>query len=416
MRVLILTVGSAGDVLPFLAVGRALRARGHEVMVVVNEAFVEATERAGLTAVMVGSRAALEATERDPDLWHPRRGLRVVIERGVLAGLEESVVALESRVVEGGTALLSGTLGFAARLVAERRGVPMVTMQLAPSVFRTLHRMPDYGTPFSHPWVPRFAKRFFWWVADRLVRSVAGAELDTHRTRLGLPPLRGSIFHEWMQSPDGVLAAFPDWFGPPQPDWPPQVRCTGFPQYDRDEDLDADLVAWLDQGPPPVVCSAGSAHLFGRAYYETILGATAALGLRALLVTRGTDAVPRPLPPHARHVAVAPFERLYPRALAVVHHGGIGTTARALASGVPQVVAPMGFDQFDNGTRVLDLGAGVILPMARFRGRAAEAALARVTGDDALRARCQAIAARMAEEDGAATAAARFEECVQRRL
>lgn len=401
LRVLIQTVGSAGDVLPFVAAGRALRARGHGVVVLVNAAFEDTVRAAGLEPVVIGTRADYEATERDPDLWHPNRGVKVVLHRGVMPGLRPSVAALEDRLSEGDTVLLAGTLGFAARMVRERHRVPLVTMHLAPCAFETLHRMPAFGIPFTGTRAPRFLKRFFWWFSARYVRSLAGSALDAARAERGLPPVRESIFGRWVHSPDRIVAAFPEGFGPPQPDWPEPVRFAGFCQYDRGEDLDPHLSAWLDAGEPPVVFSAGSAHLFGRSYYEAALAATASLGVRALLVTRGEEAVPRPLPPHALHVPVAPFERLYPRAAAVVHHGGVGTCGRALAAGVPQLVAPMGFDQFDNATRLRDLGVGATLPMRRFRAGAAEKALAGLLGDRTVRERCAALAGRAADFDGA---------------
>src|SRR5439155_17651208 len=91
----------------------------------------------------------------------------------------------------------------------------------------------------------------------------------------------------------------------------------------------------------------------------------ARLGRRALLLTRFRELLPASLPSHARHFDYAPFSRVLPQATALVHHGGIGTTAQAFATGVPQLVVPFAFDQPDTAARVRRLGVGSsILPSA----------------------------------------------------
>ena len=93
----------------------------------------------------------------------------------------------------------------------------------------------------------------------------------------------------------------------------------------------------------------------------TALAAAAALNQRALLITPYADQLPTPLPPHAHAVSYAPFDALLPRLAALVHHGGIGSTAEALRAGIPQLVVALAFDQFDNAARLATLGAGLAM-------------------------------------------------------
>lgn len=410
MRVLLQNEGSVGNILPLLATGSVLRDRGHEVRAFVNEAFAGVVERAGLLPVVTGSRSGVDAVEADPGIWRRRRGWATVLRHRVFPDLLRTVGLLEEHVDEGRTVLVGGTLGFAARLVRERRTLPMVTMVVSPCMFESLHRTPVYGPHALARRTPRWMKRLFRRAAARLVRRIVGVPLDEARERLGLAPLRGTVFGSWIPSTDRIVAAFPDWFGPPQPDWPEPVRFAGFPRFDTTEEPEADLVRWMEDGPPPVVLAASSAFLGGADYFDAGLAATAALGVRVLVVTRGRDALPSPLPPHARHVPSVPFKRVFLRAAAVVHHGGVGTCAIALRAGVPQLTAPAGFDQFDNASRLEDLGAGASLPLRRFRRPSAERALARVLGDGSMRARCADLAARDGVADGAERAADLIEE------
>jgi rhamnosyltransferase subunit B len=102
----------------------------------------------------------------------------------------------------------------------------------------------------------------------------------------------------------------------------------------------------------------------GGAFFGRALQACAALGLRAVFITPYADQLPLRLPPWAHHVAYAPFDLLLPRLRALVHHGGIGTGAQALAAGLPQGFVPLAHDQFDNAARWVRQGVG--LRMGRF--------------------------------------------------
>ena len=383
MRVVMQALGSAGDVHPYVGLGRELHARGHEVIVVTGESFGGVVEKAGLAFRQLGTTEAYEQTMADPDLWHPRRGLTVVTRDAIAPSLEPGFELISELIEPGRTVVLASTLGFAAQIAAEHAKVPLVKADLAPANYVSVHRPPRYaGLPLP-PWLPAFVKRgalgLAMGVADRVVRP----PINAFRSSIGMDPVR-RVFTDWALRADLLLGMFPAWFGPPQPDWPANLQLVGFPLFDEGAiaPLDDQLVAWLDEGTAPIVFTAGSANVFGKAFYRAGVEAAARLDRRAILVTRNADIVPKPLPPHARHVSYAPFSRLFRRAAAVVHHGGIGTSAQTCAAGVPSVVAAMGFDQFDNASRLVDLGVGRMVPMRRFRTAKAVAALRTVLADE----------------------------------
>src|SRR5690606_410340 len=103
---------------------------------------------------------------------------------------------------------------------------------LAPSLFLSSYRMPMmHGTPLAQ-WAPRFLKRLQWRIAASITDKSVLPVLNKFRADHGLPPAR-DILRKWWHSPDRVIGLFPDWFGPPQPDWPEQTRLTGFPMFDE---------------------------------------------------------------------------------------------------------------------------------------------------------------------------------------
>lgn len=361
-------VGSAGDVHPFIGIGRALRARGHDVVVVTAGAFEQVVTRAGLGFRETISAEIFDVMSKHPDLWHSRRGLQFVL--GTVAdhlqfGYERVAEAYEP----GRTVLVGHALSFGTRLFEEKHGVPGATLHLAPSIFRSDYEQPAVAPGVSMTRAPRWFKRMFWWGIDRyLTDPLIVPKLNSFRQKLELPPV-SRVFKEWIHSPGRVIALFPDWFATPQPDWPAALRFAGFPQYDESDQqqLSPDLVRFLDAGDKPIVFTPGSANQNAAAFFRGAIDASTRLGRRAILLTRFKEHLPT-LPSSVHHEGYAPLSRLLPRAAALVHHAGIGTLAQALAAGVPQLTMPMGFDQPDNTNRLVNLGVARWISPKTFTG------------------------------------------------
>jgi len=414
MRVVIVALGSAGDVHPFVAIGRALAGRGHEVAFYTSAWFEEVVRAAGLRFESVQSRERYAEITARPELWHPRKAFPFVMREGVLPDLREGYERLVAETRGGDTVLVCSTLDVAGRLVRDKYGVPLVTAHLAPAVLRTLHRVPVFRGGVIPQRAPRWFKRFVWWLSDRLFDPAWVPEVNALRAELGLPAIRRPL-NGWWNSPDRVLGLWPEWFGPTQPDWPPQVRLAGFPFFDRadDQPLDAGLVGWLDDGPTPMVFTHGSANIQAAGFFRASRDVCERLGIRGLLVTAARDDVPERLPPSVRHVAYAPFSLLLPRAAALVCHGGIGTVAQGLRAGVPQLVVPLAHDQLDNASRLVDLGAGRWIDAARYSAERAAPALRELLDEGGFAARARECAQRLAHEDGTAAAVALIEEAAR---
>lgn len=176
------------------------------------------------------------------------------------------------------------------------------------------------------------------------------------------------------------------------------MRQTGFPLF---EDalvpaLPADLETFLSVGPPPVVLTPGSFMRQARGFFEAGLKACAALNQRTILLTPYADQVPS-LPSWARHFPYIALQRLAPRASALIHHGGIGTAAQGLRAGLPQMLAPLFFDQFDNAARLEALGVGRRLADAHDGGEVTSALEAMLAPQ--VRERSNALRAHFGEGD-----------------
>jgi UDP:flavonoid glycosyltransferase YjiC (YdhE family) len=396
MHAILTPVGSAGDVNPFIVIGAELRRRGHRVTIITADVFARVAAKAGLEFVAVGTAEEYDQTTRNPDLWNARRGLSIVF--GVIAKqLQRAYAAIEQLYEPDQTLLVGHSLSFPTRVFEETHSAPAVTIHLSPGIFRSDFAQSALPSGYDPSAWPRWTKRALWWAVDRFaVDPLIVPALNRWRAELGLPPV-SRLLKSWMHSPQCVLGLFPEWFGDPQPDWPRQLHLPGFVLSDESCAPDAGtagprnaaLDEFLAHGDPPIVFTPGTANRFAEPFFRAGIEATGTIGRRALLVTSYRDHLPRQLPPHVQHIDYAAFGSLFPRAAAVVHHGGIGTCAQALAAGVPQLVMPIGFDQPDNAARVRRLGAGDWIPPGRFRARAVASVLTRLLADAQVGAACR---------------------------
>ena len=399
LRVLLVPFGSHGDVHPLLGLGGVLRSRGHRVVVLVNEHFGPLVRGLQFEVEPMGEAERFEEALRDPDLWHPRRSFGVIARR-LVEHARLALPKLEAWNVPGETVAVGGSLALAVRLASETLGMPGATVHLQPAVLHSQYETPVYPDFETPRWWPRWFKRVFF---DRLFAGIVEPQIapgfNAFRAELGLAPVR-DVMRRYLHSPELVLGLFPAWYAPPQPDWPEQTRLCGFPLYDERDatPMPADLSAFLDAGPPPIAFTPGTANLHGRAFFEAAVAACRRLGRRGLLLTRHAEQIPPDLPEGVRHVAYAPFGLLLPRVAALAHHGGIGTASQAMAAAIPQLVMPLGHDQFDNAARMRRLGVARSLAPAKFRGPAVAKSLASLIDSPEVAASCRAVAARFADQ------------------
>jgi rhamnosyltransferase subunit B len=400
MKLVLVPVGSAGDVFPFVGLGMGLQRRGHEVLVITNSYFEATIRKAGLDFEPFGTVEEYRAAIAHPDLWHPIRGFQTIASFLLQQqGLYERIAAL----CRDRRAMVVGhSLAIAARVAQDRWEIPVVTVHPAPALLRSEFQPPTMTGLINLGPLPRRVKRMTWWLLDRLmIDPLLEEPVNGLRRWAGLPPVR-RMLHDWIHSPLMTIGMFPEWFAPPQPDWPPQVRLSGFPLFDLpdQEPVPEELERMLEAGPPPLVFTPGTAMVQGRRFFEAAVEACVRLERPGVLLTRFEEQVPQPLPANMRHFAYAPLSMILPRCAALVHHGGIGTTAAALAGGVPQVNMPMAHDQPDNAARIQSLGVGARVLPRRFTASRLVRALEGLLNNPQVQQRCLEFAQRCREERG----------------
>ena len=381
MKVLLPTLGSAGDVHPYIALGAALEARGHRATIITTPLFQPLIEAQGLRYLPVGTLEQVRIAIADPDLWHLRKGFEVLAQ--VFIPAIEQIYRLIETHADANTVVAFSTGAFGARVAQEKLGIPSASIHLQPTVIRTFADQGMFGNIRLSASRPQWFKHGLfrlvdWLVIDRCIKP----PLNEFRATLGLEPV-DRVMHRWMHSPQLVIAFFPEWFAAVQPDWPANTHAVGFPLWDGEGEPAPleEAEEFLNAGAAPVIFTPGSAGSTMHRFFRESVEAAQRLGLRAMLVTNYPEQIPPNLPADIRVFGYLPFSQVLPRAALLVHHGGIGTLAQGIKAGIPHLVVPNGYDQFDSGWRIEKMGLGSSIPQTRYRARRVARTIRAILGD-----------------------------------
>jgi UDP:flavonoid glycosyltransferase YjiC (YdhE family) len=245
---------------------------------------------------------------------------------------------------------------------------------------------------------------------DPLPSSIKAALDEVQQLRLlaGLPerPASSDALRTEL-----VVCLWPSWFSPRQKDWPEGARTSGFPFHPSLPGRDPGRATPGDRSRP-IVFTRGSVASHQRSFFSVAAECCRLLRRPGVLVTPHGDSVPSDLPPGVEHVAFASFSELFGRAAAVVHHGGIGTIAHALAAGIPQLVLPIVGEQFDLGYRMERLGVGKMLTRTPLTAARLAGEIESLLTSERVRTRCLRVRDEVDPVAGCSLAADWIEELV----
>ncbi len=384
MRITIATVGTRGDVQPYLALGLGLKRAGHSVNIATDPLFKAFVEERGLELAPVPADPRQALQEDIRKLADPIRFSRWAERQ--FGPLARRYTAELLAACAGCDLLLANPLAFAAFHVAEKLGILCLPAYLQP-VTPTAEFVSSTGAEFP-AWLPGRGRLNFSsaHLSNQLFFRLMLPTINACRVEvLGLEPLPWKLYATLDIAPEPIIYGYSRHVVPPPPDWGPWLHVTGywFPDPDPTYVPPPDLAAFLEAGPPPVYVGFGSiVDKEAGAVTRMVVEALATTGQRGILLDGRGDLDGGSLPPTILRIDSAPHDWLFPRMAAVVHHGGAGTTAAGLAAGVPSVIVPFFADQPFWGRRVAALGAGPApVPIKKLTGERLAAAIRAATGD-----------------------------------
>lgn len=424
MHYTLVPIGSRGDVQPFVALGRRLQRAGHAVRIATHDAFAGFVTGLGLDFVSVGGDPDSLLAELTPRTMsrNPLESVPAILD--LLSGLitptlrgVAQVIADPSRptdaVISSYPALFSGIEA------ADQRKVPLILASLHP-VSRS-RQLQSLLLPSAPGWLPSaWAGHYREWshsIGEELIFRMVRRAVDRARRReLDWGPCPGPPVRTVHRRKLPILYPLSPTLLPPPSDWPTHARVTGFWFLEAEPSWQPppDLADFLASGPPPIYVGFGSMGDLAAPALRAILTALSARRQRALVTLPPTlrrEIDPSSLPDHILAVGALPHSWLFPRTAAVIHHGGVGTTAEALRAGVPMAIVHLSVEQAFWGRLAQQLGvAPPPISASQLAPAVIDDLLQRLAGDVDLRRSAERAGAAVRQEQGVDNAVAALSE------
>lgn len=382
-KIILVTKGSYGDLVPFLALGETLKRRGNAVTLITHLSYKETVERLGLQFDSWDDAEQYKAFIADGHLLDSPHGIKEFCNRHIFPTLQSEYAVIRNHCNRDRCVIISRHSGsFAAEFVAEALGLPHVSAFTAVAQVECLP------------------------ILEELYRSVLGPDINASRVSLGLPSLFD--WHGWTTNHRLFLACWPSWFAKSGEDWPRNTINLGFLRSDATES--GPLPATIDQIDSPILITGGTAVWSrSRLFYETAMQACTLLDRNSILVCRDGRALPEKFSRNVHVYEKLPFASLFPRISAVIHHGGTSVLVRALTARIPQVVLPFGGDRPDTALRLQNLGVCRRVPVHSWNPETIAKVLSEVMISEAVHQSCMQVECKMRSDHSAEYGCAQIE-------
>jgi sterol 3beta-glucosyltransferase len=362
MKVSIVAAGSRGDVQPYVALGNGLKEAGHTVHVLASQDFQELITAHGLRFFNMGG--SIESVAQSMEgLLEGGNFIKILSTMGPVAQRLVSEAAASGLIAcEGSNLIIAGLGGlFVGLALSEKLDIPFVPAYLYP--FTPTRDFPTVLSPSPQMRLPPWANRLSHRIGQQMMwQTFRAADKKARRQVLGIAPMSfWGPFNSLEQDNRTILCGYSKHVIPIPKDWGNTIHVTGywFLEPSAGWEPPADFVKFLKSGPPPIYIGFGS--MVNRKPEETtdlVLQALARTDQRGVLSSGWGGLRKEELPETVFMIGSIPHSWLFPQMAAVVHHGGVGTTAAGLRAGIPALVTPYFGDQLFWGQRVYELGVG----------------------------------------------------------
>ena len=347
MKIGMQTWGSHGDIRPFLALAEGLQAAGHRMTLYItcfdNESYAKVVSANGVNIQLVASPVMDVAEgERIAQLVYetrdPMKQVATILETGFEPAEDEMFVAA-LQLCQDNDLLIGHFFMHPLQIAAEKAQKPYVSIVLANVVVPTA-----YSNPLGINALGRWGHQLIWWLTQWGVHRAIQRFPNRLRRQIGLPPISNVMRDVWISKALTLQAISPQ-FCPSQPDWPASVKVCGFldtPNLSIEGTLPDHLSDFLQQGPAPVYMTFGSwmPRDIGlqTATLELMTQAAQQAGCRAIIQSPAPAQCGFVSDAQIFYISAAPHHLIFPHCLAVVHHGGAGTTQATTLAGKPSIV------------------------------------------------------------------------------
>ena len=405
MRVTILTIGSRGDVQPYIALGLGLQACGHQVRLASMAPFEKLVSSYGLEFFSLGSvsqeftKRYQQEASRQKVAFNGFRGRYRLWQ--IFGSSLQNLMNSCMNACQNTEAIIYSQLILSGYHIAEKLGVPGYASHVTPQ-----GKTSDFAHPFYtsnidnigiYNWLTHFCEEQYRW------RFTSNYINRWRQQTLELPPISFVGFQPQNQPQMPVLYCYSPSVVPKPSDWSEWAYVTGYWFLDSPSNWQPpqDLVDFLESGKPPIYIGFSSSTNHTQRTIESAVRALAKTGQRFILFAGKNRLENTDLPVEVFRVDSVPFDWLFPKVSGVIHHGGAGTMAAALRAGVPSLTIPYGTDQPFWGKRAAKLGVGLSpISPTKLTVDGLAAAIRTMNTDENMKARAYASREKIYSEDG----------------
>lgn len=397
MKITLCSIGSWGDVAPFISLGQALRDLGSDVILASPPEFATAAATAGLNfhAIAPTCKSIIEEASATTNTSISNIPMLVRATRIIT---EETFLELPD-IAKGSQILVATGISYAAPHVAEALGIPYRAVSVCPRWYPSVHHPPATDKAYSRP---KIVNSVSWkitrWSTDRMLNEIVNRWRSNHCL------LPANNLYDRMMGLAGERFLTADEEIAPLPTDVEGTRRVSAIQAFQENFLPKNVEDFLASGDRPIYVGFGSMCVKDASrLLDVVIKSAAALNIRIIIPNKWLEIDGRSLPNNFLAVGHISFRQLFPHLSAVVHHGGAGTTTIAARSGVPQVVVPHVMDQHYWGRRVYELGIGPKpLSYKQLSDRTLTSALRETLGSSVMTKNAHSLAGKMEGRDGAA--------------
>lgn len=376
MRICFYSCGSAGDVLPFARLAATLK-HHHEVSISTHAGYGTLANQLGIAYHPYDSTAAYQRLLGDAHYLNTPSGIPKFLRAHVLPAADRVIAQLSATMSPGDLIIAPPLFDIAPRLAAEKLGLTLLSAFLAPVQVTASE------------------------LRGVMIEKVLGPDIQQLRTRQGLSAI--SDWRTWLDYSSDSLALWPEWFGQDEPGWIEGIHPIGFVLDRTGAALAHKLEQFLDRYPTPALVTGGTGAFLGADFYSAAIDALALANVPAIIVCRYPELLPAKRPNNMIHIKQASFSALFPRVSLVIHHGGVGTLAAAVAAATPQLILAYGADRPDNGQRIAQRGLGSVRAPAQWQPAILAEDIKQLRLNQAVLQACEKLAAQVNNaEPGAA--------------
>jgi len=407
MQFLLCPLGTYGDVNPFIRIGVRLQKSGHNVSVITADEFEKDIIDKNLNFKPAYDSRIFADILNHKDLWHPLKSIKILMDKLAIPSIPLLYEAIRSMNLTEDTVIVTGPLSIGARIAAEKWNFRLVTLCLQPMMIQSMESSPVIAGIPSMIQQNTIARKMLYSLSDIYANTFGCKKINEFRKSIGLTDPVKKLMQWWLWD-NPSLTLFPEWFAPPQTDWPPDITMCGFPleSVRPDKISDDALSEFLNDGEAPLVFTLGSGMMQWKEYLDEMIAACRKRNWRAVIIGPGADMLPDNLQGQFHVLKYAEFSSFLHLCRAIIHHGGIGTTAEAFRAGIPQLIMPLAFDQPDNAARVRKSGVGDFIMPREFKTERIIKTLSGLIDSEDTLMNCRRIAAMFSTSDGIENACA----------